>query len=81
LRTAPIERIADAGERLTCFLGEFAKRVAWIAETNRMGSSGVEVMRVLRPTRISRYLSVLLADLVSQFVEVDQIENLSHRLS
>jgi hypothetical protein len=46
-----------------------------------MRSASVEVMGVLRPSRIRRYLSVLLADLVTQLVEIDHIENLSHSAS
>src|SRR5258708_30158278 len=49
--------------------------MARITKPNRMSSSCVEMVL---SRRVSRHLAVLLADLVTQLVDVEDIENLSH---
>jgi hypothetical protein len=39
----------------------------------------VEVMSMLDTTRIGSHVAILLTDLVTKLVDVDQIKNVSHR--
>src|SRR4029077_12155571 len=77
LRPTPIERIAYARKSFTGEIGKPVERRRRVAESNRVGASGMEV---ILGRRIFGDLAVLLADLFAQRFQIDHIEYLGHRL-
>jgi hypothetical protein len=50
-----------------------------VAQAHSVCTPGVEVMSMLDATRIGSHVAILLTDLVTKLVDVDQIKNVSHR--
>jgi hypothetical protein len=46
----------------------------WIAQPHSVCTAGMEMMGMLGATRIGRYVPILLADLMTKLVEVDQLK-------
>src|SRR5260370_24272254 len=77
IRSAPKERIAHAGKGFAGVIGKLVKRRRRVAESNRVGAPGMEV---ILSGGVLCDLAVLLAHLLAERFQIDNLQYLSHRL-
>src|SRR5258708_37665926 len=77
IRSAPKERIAYGGKGFAGVIGKLVKRRRRVAESNRVGAPGMEVPL---SGGVLCDLAVLLAHLLAERFQIDNLEYLSHRL-